>query len=284
MEVLVEERSTSAVAKKNESTVEYLMENERESERLSLKVNADEWVCKYITPIIDENNVFILDVGCGSGALTNAIAKMYPNNKVIGVDASRKRLDYALNTSNKESISNVRYVNTSANRLMFEDNSFDLVLSRFLFEYLEQPLVVVEEFKRVCKPGGKIFIQDIDYQFGGIYPNDGWPKEVDIILKTMKDDGDFNYNIGRELFSLFYKAGLKKDSIKVEGYDMVAGEIKEKELMLAKWQLDALFPKVEEILKSKSKAKKVIDEIIKYLKNEETISYSLLFSIVGTKV
>lgn len=266
------------------TNIPYMMEDPSEGRRLAAKVDAESWVKTYVLPILNVQSPHILDIGCGSGALTLAMARMIPDSNVIGLDGSEERLEEAKGSATEQGISNIQFFHSDAQNFVFEDNSFDLVCSRFLFEYLKEPQSTASEMMRVCRPGGKVFIQDIDYQYGGFYPEDDFPDGVFEVLNLLKEKQIFNPNIGRALYTLLHRSGLKKISASVEGYDVVAGEITPESLSLLSWQMKILQPVLEEVLGSKEEAELIKGALIKYLQREDTFSFSLLVSVVGEKV
>ncbi len=109
-----------------------------------------------------------LDVGCGSGALTIACAKRNPQARFIGIDRWGK--EYA--SYNKplceanaraEGVSGVEFRQGNAIRLDFPDESFDAVMSNYVYHNIpgrdRQALLL--ETLRVLKKGGCFAIHDI---------------------------------------------------------------------------------------------------------------------------
>jgi ubiquinone/menaquinone biosynthesis C-methylase UbiE len=44
------------------------------------------------------------------------------------------------------------------NKLIFEDNAFDVVVGSFIFMVVSDPLKALQEVRRVCQPSGKLFL------------------------------------------------------------------------------------------------------------------------------
>ncbi len=109
----------------------------------------------------------ILDIGCGSGALTIDCAKKYPNAKITGLDkwgGSYKSFTKELCEANAkaENVSNIDFVQGSAVKLPFEDESFDAVTSNFVYHNIpgnRQNYIL--ETLRVLKKGGTFALHDI---------------------------------------------------------------------------------------------------------------------------
>ncbi|XP_071449871.1 putative methyltransferase DDB_G0268948 isoform X1 [Hetaerina americana] len=91
-----------------------------------------------------------VDVGCGSGQSTEALAPYF--SKVLGVDAS----ETAINEANKKvKISNVTYGTSAAEKLNFQDNSVTLVTAGQACHWFNLP-AFYEEVKRILIPGGTL--------------------------------------------------------------------------------------------------------------------------------
>ncbi len=110
----------------------------------------------------------ILDVGCGSGALTIACAKRSPGCEVVGLDRWGKEyaaynLQLCENNAKAEGVKNVRFVAGNAIKLPFPDESFDAVTSNYVYHNIpginKQELLL--ETLRVLKKGGVFAIHDI---------------------------------------------------------------------------------------------------------------------------
>ena len=97
----------------------------------------------------------ILEVGVGTGIN----ASLYPKNcHVTGIDLSVGMLDKARERVAREGLRNIRLLEMDAANLTFADDSFDIVYAPYLVSVVPDPVQVVREMRRVCKPGGKIII------------------------------------------------------------------------------------------------------------------------------
>jgi phosphatidylethanolamine/phosphatidyl-N-methylethanolamine N-methyltransferase len=97
----------------------------------------------------------VLEVGVGTGIN----ASLYPRDcHVTGIDLSASMLDKARERVAREGLRNVRLLEMDAANLTFADDSFDIVYAPYLVSVVPDPVQVVCEMRRVCKPGGKIII------------------------------------------------------------------------------------------------------------------------------
>jgi len=106
----------------------------------------------------------ILDVACGTGESTLAWHRRFPKARITAVDVSPYML--AIARPKLERIADLRCVD--AERLPFDDASFDVVTASLLFHELptEPARNVLGEMRRVVRPGGEIAIME-PYRAGG---------------------------------------------------------------------------------------------------------------------
>ncbi len=110
----------------------------------------------------------VLDVGCGSGALSIAVAKRNPNAQITGLDRwgagyqSEFSQELCENNAMAERVSNVEFVAGDAKKLAFEDDSFDGICSNYVYHNIpgDRNEIIKESF-RVLKKGGVFAIHDI---------------------------------------------------------------------------------------------------------------------------
>lgn len=105
------------------------------------------WIAKNLSPASS-----LLDIGCGAGILTNALAE--EGHSVTGIDVSEKSLDIA---KSRDKTGAVCYLKASGYSLPFPDCSFDAVSAMDLLEHVETPHLVIAEASRVLKPKGLFF-------------------------------------------------------------------------------------------------------------------------------
>ncbi len=96
--------------------------------------------------------VSVLDVGCGAGFLTHALANA--GHRVFGIDLSANSLKIA---KENDVSGRVDYRKASAYSLPFPDMSFDTVCAMDVLEHVENPRRLIREAARVLKPEGLFF-------------------------------------------------------------------------------------------------------------------------------
>ena len=110
----------------------------------------------------------ILDVGCGSGALSIACAKKNPKASVIGIDRWGK--EYASfskklceSNAKAEGVTNTSFRQGDACKLPFDDEKFDAVTSNYVYHNIpsrDRQAILLESL-RTLKKGGTFAIHDI---------------------------------------------------------------------------------------------------------------------------
>jgi len=103
------------------------------------------------------NGETALDLCCGTGDWTIALAKASGTGQVVGLDFSQNMLDHGQIKIESEGLNNqIELVQGNAMELPFEDNSFDYVTIGFGLRNVPDYLQVLKEMKRVVKPGGQV--------------------------------------------------------------------------------------------------------------------------------
>jgi len=103
-----------------------------------------------------------LDLCCGTCDWTIALAEASVNGKVIGLDFSQNMLDIGAVKVEKLGLNQqISLVQGNAMSLPFEDNSFDYVTIGFGLRNVPDYMQVLQEMRRVVKPGGKVVCLEV---------------------------------------------------------------------------------------------------------------------------
>lgn len=90
----------------------------------------------------------ILEVGCGPGALIEALLRWKPGAEITGVDRDSAFIEFA-----RENVPGASFVEGDATALPFADESFDVTISNTVSEHVEPDAFFGEQL-RVLRPGG----------------------------------------------------------------------------------------------------------------------------------
>lgn len=139
---------------------------------------------------VGEDSKKIIDMGCGVGISTRALAKAFshPTNTVVGLDTSSQMLQMAkvqtnyiraketfdLKLSQGSALKNIdedrsdpQFIRSNAEKTKFKDGTFDLVTVMYLCH--EAPRLgrykILREARRLLKPGGTLAVIDISPEY-----------------------------------------------------------------------------------------------------------------------
>jgi ubiquinone/menaquinone biosynthesis C-methylase UbiE len=114
----------------------------------------------------------VVDVGCGTGLLTLAIAHRV--GRVWAVDSSPAMVDYLRTKASSAELHNVEMVLASADSLPLVDEVADVVISNYCLHELPHPAKerALGEAIRVLKPGGRLVIGDMMFSLNPMQRRD----------------------------------------------------------------------------------------------------------------
>lgn len=102
-----------------------------------------------------ENDMSVLEVGCGTGAFSRYLASCVEGSRFTGIDKDANFIDYA-NTEADGTDNAMTYQMADALDLPFDDSTFDAVVSHTFFTCISDYKKAMQEMKRVVKAGGSI--------------------------------------------------------------------------------------------------------------------------------
>ncbi len=103
----------------------------------------------------------ILELGCGWGSLTLAMAKKFPNAKIVALSNSNPQREYIEGEAKRRGLSNIRIITRNiveVTDLSSEFGSFDRVVSVEMFEHLKNYEALLSRISGWLKPNGKLFV------------------------------------------------------------------------------------------------------------------------------
>ncbi|HYC45065.1 MAG TPA: class I SAM-dependent methyltransferase [Burkholderiales bacterium] len=105
-----------------------------------------------------------LDVGCGTGVLTEAVLDLCEPAFVIGIDPSGAQIEQA---ARGPAGSRAKFQQADAMSLPFAEGSFDIAASALVINFVPDPLAALREMRRVTAPGGIVagYVWDFGREF-----------------------------------------------------------------------------------------------------------------------
>ena len=158
----------------------------------------------------------VLDVGCGTGSWLIEAAKTYSSIALlVGVDVSARMLDYARAQAAAQQVNDrVEFHVMDALRMLeFPAGYFDLVNQRSASSWLrtwDWP-DLLQEYQRVCKPGGIVRITESDFNLQSSSP--AYDRLNDLCFQALNQAGHYFIPEGNGVIShlapLLHQQGLR---------------------------------------------------------------------------
>ena len=101
----------------------------------------------------------VLDIGCGDG--TFAMSLRERGARIRGVDASPAMIDAAMKRAAVVQADGAMFQVGRAQRLPFDDDSFDIVVAKTILCFVKDPTDAFAEMARVLRPGGRLVIGEL---------------------------------------------------------------------------------------------------------------------------
>lgn len=120
----------------------------------------EEVISRLLDTGILRNDMTLVDLGAGDGYLSRAISTYV--GKVIAVDISGEMLKELEKKAAKAGLANIQTIESDSCDMPLEDESVDLVCANMFLHHIEEPVLAVREMSRILKPGGKVFLADLN--------------------------------------------------------------------------------------------------------------------------
>ena len=115
---------------------------------------------KYITDVMDLSGRKVLDVGCGGGILTEALARY--GAQATGIDLSKESIAAAKIHANQQGLNiDYRYENIEETASKHA-GEFDAITCMEMLEHVPEPGKIIAACSRLLKPGGHAFFSTIN--------------------------------------------------------------------------------------------------------------------------
>lgn len=118
-------------------------------------------ICKedypYISSELEKEEYHdLLDCGCGTGPMISLLYEKDPSKHYTGLDLTPKMIE----VGRSKNLSGVDWVVGDCENLLFEENSFDVIICSNSFHHYPNPQRFFDSVKRVLRPGGRLILQD----------------------------------------------------------------------------------------------------------------------------
>jgi len=160
---------------------------------------------RFVTALGEAGQGSVLDVACGPGILSAAIAKAARD--VVAFDLTPQMLKKAEQRCAAAGVGNVTFREGNAAELPFADASFDAVVTRLSVHHFDRPDRVMSEIFRVLRPGGRFVIADV------ISSEVAAESELQNAIEILRDPSHVRMLPGSELTMLVKQAGFAVESL-----------------------------------------------------------------------
>jgi SAM-dependent methyltransferase len=208
----------------------YLMENSEEALRLELKTDPEAVRSQAIWCGV-QSGMYVLDAGCGPGKVTSILHEMIqPGGKVMGVDYSEERIQYA--EEHYANRSGIEFRCHDLRQTLEKMGPFDLIWVRFVLEYNRmESFEMIRNLHAVLKPGGSLCLLDLDYNCLTHYPLPAqMEKTLFDLMKLLEVRFNFDAYAGRKLYSFLYDLGYHNITLQLLSHHLFYGEVKNEDL------------------------------------------------------
>ena len=102
----------------------------------------------------------VVDIGSGTGFMALPLAERWPDSTVCGVDLSDKMTGILAERAAERGLKNVKTVLTDGKTIGIPDNTADIVLMVNVLHELDKDYALVNEARRILKPGSRLVLID----------------------------------------------------------------------------------------------------------------------------
>lgn len=142
----------------------------------------------------------VLEAAAGTCVCGRAIAPFA--NQVVCVDATPAMLAIGEAEAKKQGLQNIQFVNGYVESLPFEDESFDIVMTRLAFHHFTEMEKTFMQMSRVLKKGGKLVIMDMEAAQEGL-------RDIEDRIETMRDFSHVKNRSSEEFLTLYQNHQFK---------------------------------------------------------------------------
>jgi SAM-dependent methyltransferase len=155
----------------------------------------------------------VLEVGCGVGAQTVALARRHPMAHITAVDISATSLAQARMRVSEAGLTNVDFLQSDIHALPFGPSSFDHVFVCFVLEHLPDPVRALALLKPLLRPGGTLTVVEGDHGSAYFHPDSEPGRAAIACLVELQGRRGGDALIGRRLYPLLRQTGFASVSV-----------------------------------------------------------------------
>ncbi len=258
----------------------YAIHTDEECERLDAQALLA-GVADHVKHIPAQLGMQILDAGCGSGSMAREIAKAASGSTVVGIDLRDKYIDYARMRAKADGLQNLTFETGDVRELPFADGAFDIIWTKYLLQWVADPMRAMREFARVLRPGGLL----VSANFDGFAVRNEPPDPAIQPMTEFVFNGLVDPFIGRKMAGMCRDCGLTDIDAKMETDRVftVIGKIDPERRHNWEIQWSGARNRTAELLGSQALADAFIEKFIAYQDQPDTATYCTLYIVSARK-
>lgn len=259
---------------------DYAIHSDEECERLEAQALLAP-ISDHIKHIPAMQGMRILDAGCGSGNMAREIAKAFPSCTVVGVDLRDKYIDYASRRAQADGLKSLTFQAADVRSLPFPDESFDIIWTKYLLQWVAEPTRAMSEFARILKPGGILVSANFDgFAVINEPPDPALQPLIDFFFNRVVDPF-----IGRKMAGMCFATGFVDIEVAMETDRVftVVGKIDAQRRRNWEAQWAAARGHAVALFGSEALADAYNDKFLAYLDRPDTATYCTLYIVTARK-
>lgn len=258
----------------------YIIHTDEECERLDAQALLAA-ITDHLRHIPAQKGMQILDAGCGSGSMAREIAKAAPEANVVGIDIRDTYVDYARRRTADAGLQNLSFKAGDVRELPFPNDSFDIIWTKYLLQWVTNPMQAMREFARVLKPGGLLVSANFDgFAVTHEPPDPAIQPMTEFVFGNLVDSF-----IGRKMAGMCRDCGLVDIDVKMEMDRVftVIGKIDPERRRNWEIQWSGARKPTAVLLGSEALADAFIEQFIAYQDRPDTATYCTLYIVSARK-
>lgn len=258
----------------------YIIHTDEECERLDAQALLA-GISDHLKHIPARPGMKILDAGCGSGSMAREIATANPKTSVTGIDIRDKYIDYALRRTAEAGLQNLSFKTGDVRKLPFSNDSFDIIWTKYLLQWVTDPMQAMHEFARVLKPGGLLVSANFDgFAVTHEPPDPAIQPMIEFVFGNLVDSF-----IGRKMAGMCRDCGLIDIDVKMETDRVftVVGKIDSERRRNWEIQWSGARKPTAALLGSEALADAFIEKFMAYEDRPDTATYCALYIVSARK-